>query len=59
MRERIGQSIESLDSLKEKAEFTGRQARLSEDLLIASEIREAKLKEELLASQHHAQWLEA
>lgn len=45
MREKFGKSIESLDSLREKAKFTKKRAKLFENMLVVSENREAKLKE--------------
>lgn len=46
-------STESLESWKSKVEMAKRLVELSEKLLIMSEAREAKLKEELLASQNN------
>lgn len=59
MREQFEKSIESLGSLKDKVETIERQAKLLEGLLVASEAREAKLKEELQASQSTVQGLQA
>lgn len=58
MREQFNEFAESLSSLKERAKEGERQAKLSEGLLIASELRETKLKEELEASWKTAKDLE-
>lgn len=58
MKEWFSKYVKSLESLKEKAEFVERQARLLEDLLRESKARVAKLKEELQASQKTIEDLE-